>query len=87
MLVCFGLSWPLNVSKNFKSRSTKGMSLAFIALIIFGYIAGICAKIINGNISYVLAVYIINLCIVSLNVLIYFRNRRIEIIEKHTTHT
>ncbi len=81
MLVCFGLSWPLNVSKNYKSRSTKGMSLAFTLLIISGYIAGICAKIMNGNITYVLAVYIVNLIIVSLNVVIYFRNKRLENIE------
>ncbi len=78
MLVCFGLSWPLNVSKNYRSRSTKGMSLAFTMLIISGYIAGICAKVMNGNITYVLAVYIINLLIVSLNVIIYFRNKKLE---------
>ncbi len=87
MLVCFGLSWPLNVSKNFRSRSTKGMSLAFTLLIISGYIAGISAKVMNGNISYVLAVYVINLVIVSLNVVIYFRNRRLENIEKQNEPT
>ncbi len=82
MLICFGLSWPINVSKNFRSRSTKGMSLMFTFLIIAGYIAGICAKIMNGSISYVLAVYVINLAMVSLNVLIYFRNKKIESTDK-----
>ena len=38
MLVCFGLSWPLNVVKAYRARTAKGMSLPFILLIISGYI-------------------------------------------------
>ena len=34
MLVCFGFSWPLNVIKAYKARTTKGTSLPFIILII-----------------------------------------------------
>ena len=75
MLVRFGISWPLNVYHNFRAKTAKGMSLFFILLIIAGYIAGITAKIINHNFTYVLAVYVLNLLIVSVNVLIYFRNR------------
>lgn len=78
MLLCFGFSWPLNVYRNFKSCSTKGMSLAFILLIIAGYVAGITAKIITQNFSYVLIVYFFNLAVVSLNVIIYFRNKKME---------
>lgn len=74
MLVCFGFSWPLNVIKAYKARTTKGTSLPFILLIIVGYIAGISAKVISGQINYVLIAYIINLAIVSLNIIIYFRN-------------
>ena len=29
MLVCFGMSWPMNVYRNYKARSAKGMSLLF----------------------------------------------------------
>ena len=78
MLVCFGFSWPLNVIKAYKARTAKGTSLPFILLIITGYIAGITAKIINGQTNYVLAAYIINLAIVSLNVIIYFRNSSLD---------
>ncbi len=74
MLVCFGFSWPLNVIKAYKAKTAKGTSLPFILLIITGYIAGISAKIIGGQINYVLVAYFINLAIVSLNVLVYFRN-------------
>lgn len=78
MLVCFGCSWPLSVYKNIKARSAKAMSLQFILLIIAGYIAGITAKVLRGNFSYVLVMYIINLAIVSVNVVVYFINRRYD---------
>ena len=74
MLICFGFSWPLNVIKAYKAKTTKGTSLPFILLIITGYIAGIAAKVITGQINYVLIAYIVNLAIVSLNIVIYFRN-------------
>lgn len=74
MLVCFGLSWPLNVIKAYKARTAKGTSLPFILLIITGYIAGITAKLVTGQINYVLIVYLLNLAIVSMNIVVYFRN-------------
>ena len=78
MLICFGLSWPLNVIKAYKAGTTKGSSLPFILLIITGYIAGITAKLISGQINYVLLVYLLNLAIVSTNVLVYFRNATLD---------
>jgi len=78
MLVCFGLSWPINVIKAYRAGTTRGTSLAFILLIIFGYVCGITAKIINGQTNFVLAVYFINLVIVSANLLVYFRNLALD---------
>ena len=74
MLVCFGFSWPLNVMKAYRAKTAKGTSLPFILLIITGYIAGISAKLISGQNNYVLIAYILNLAIVSLNLIVYFRN-------------
>ena len=74
MLVCFGFSWPLNVIKAYRAKTAKGTSLPFVLLIITGYIAGISAKLISGQINYVLIAYILNLAIVSLNLIVYFRN-------------
>lgn len=78
MLVCFGFSWPLSVVKAYKARTAKGTSLAFIILIITGYIAGISAKIINNQFNYVLGVYFLNLAIVSANVFVYIRNKSLD---------
>ena len=78
MLICFGLSWPISVYKSIVSRSTQGKSVVFIVAIILGYIAGITAKIISGTLNYVLALYIFNLAVVSVDLVIYFVNRHRE---------
>ena len=86
MLLCFGFSWPISVVNNYRSATTRGMSLPFILLIIFGYICGITAKLISHNISYVLAVYIFNLLAVSANLLVYFRNKKLDRARNATSH-
>ena len=78
MLVCFGLSWPLSLYKNIKAKTAKSMSLQFTLLIITGYISGIIAKIANNSINYVLVIYILNLVIVSANIVVYFINLRYD---------
>ena len=78
ILIWFGLSWPLSLYKNIKAKTAKSMSLQFTLLIIIGYIAGITAKIVNNNFNYVLAIYILNLIIVSANIVVYFINLRYD---------
>ncbi len=78
MLVCFGLSWPINLVKAYRSRTAKGTSLPFILLITLGYAAGIAAKFVGGKVNYVLAAYILNIIMVLLNLVVYFRNKRLD---------
>lgn len=85
MIVSFGASWPLNVIKSYKARTTKGKSLAFLCLIFFGYIAGIVSKLINetymDSISskwYVLFFYVLNLIMVGTDLCFYIRNYKID---------
>ncbi len=78
MLVCFGISWPMNAYKAYRARTAKGTSLAFILLILFGYFCGITAKLLTGTINYVLAVYFLNVFTVCLNLLVYFRNKALD---------
>lgn len=75
MLICFGLSWPISLIKNIKLKSAKSMNIYFTLLIIIGYLAGIAAKVINGQFNYVFAIYLLNLAIVSGNVVVFFINR------------
>ena len=78
MLICFGMSWPISLIKNIKAGTAKSMSLQFILLIILGYIAGITAKILSGNINFVLTVYVLNLVVVTINLGVYFYNLHLD---------
>ena len=78
MLVCFGLSWPINLVKNIKAKTAKSTSLPFYLLITVGYIAGIAAKFVGNNINYVLIAYFINIFFVLLNIIVYFRNKSLD---------
>ena len=78
MLVCFGLSWPINALKAWESRTAVGTSSAFLALITFGYLAGIAAKFVGGSINWVLAVYFINLIALIANWVVFFRNKALD---------
>lgn len=79
MIVCFGLSWPMNVIKSYRARTTKGKSLAFLLLIVTGYIAGIIGKIIGGGFKwYVMFFYVLNLLMVLTDVALYVRNARLD---------
>ena len=80
MIVSFGASWPLNVIKSCKSRTAKGKSFLFLCLIFFGYIAGITSKFLNEAYMsafaqkwYVLFFYFLNLFMVGLDLVLYFR--------------
>lgn len=85
MLLCFGASWPMNVIKSWKARTTKGKSLAFLLLILFGYVAGITGKLVNesymasfGEKWYVLVFYVLNFIMVFTDLMLYFRNLRLD---------
>ena len=74
MLVCFGLSWPINAYKSYRSGTAVGSSWQFLALITFGYFVGIAAKFVGGSLNWVLIVYVVNLICLAVNWAVYFRN-------------
>ena len=85
MIVSFGVSWPMNVIKSYKARTTKGKSLWFLLLILFGYVAGISSKFVNvqymANFEskwYVLVFYIINFIMVGIDLGFYIRNYKLD---------
>jgi uncharacterized membrane protein YbjE (DUF340 family) len=78
MLICFAASWPFNLRKAYKARTNVGTSVLFMAIVLIGYIFGIANKLVNDDISYVLAFYILDLLLVSAGILIYLRNRRLD---------
>lgn len=83
MMICFGLSWPASLYKAYKSRSTAGKSALFSLLILIGYICGIINKFLHGH-DFVTIVYLINACMVTTDLLIWLRNRRLECAEQQS---
>lgn len=78
MLICFGLSWPFNIAKSLKSRTAKGKSLQFEICIVIGYLFGIAGKFISGNVSYVLVVYVLDVLMVSIDIILTLRNMALD---------
>lgn len=85
MIVSFGASWPMNVLKSYRTRTTKGKSLAFLYLILFGYVAGIASKFVNEAYMaafaqkwYVLFFYVLNFVMVGADLILYYRNKKID---------
>ena len=78
MLLCFGASWPFNIAKSLRSRTAKGKSIYFEICIIVGYVCGVIGKFIGGNIPYVIAVYLLDICMVSIDLALTLRNRRLD---------
>lgn len=89
MLICFGLSWPINIAKAWKARSTKGISVLFYCFILLGYLVGIAAKLALIRYYapapwyetvhwYVLFFYVLNTLMVAAGIAIWLRNRALE---------
>ena len=74
MLLCFAAAWPFSIYKLYKTRSTKGKSVVFSFIIILGYIFGITNKFVMDDINYVLFFYFLDLCLVLLDTMLYYRN-------------
>ena len=85
MILSFGASWPMNIIKSYRARTAKGKSLAFLCLILFGYVAGIISKFLNdaymaqfGEKWYVLIFYFLNFIMVFIDLILYFRNKKLD---------
>lgn len=77
MLICFGAAWPVSIMKSWTSRTNNGKSLFFLVIVLIGYVAGILHKIYYLR-DGVIILYLINFAMISVDILIYFRNRRYD---------
>ena len=80
------MSWPLNVIKSFKVRTTKGKSLFFEVFLLLCYACGIVRKVIqlaamdaSGALFYLsFFFYILNFVMISIDGALYFRNSKLD---------
>jgi len=86
ILVCFGVSWPFKIYKSLRSRTAKGKSLQFEILVVIGYLFGLAGKFIANDVTYVVAVYILDLVMVSTDIVLTCRNMKLgRLAEKERT--
>lgn len=82
MVLSFGISWPASIRKSYTSRTAKGKSLFFMGMIAFGYLCGIAWKVnvfsATGEWHYPSYFYILNLVMVCADIVLYFRNRKLD---------
>ena len=89
MVICFGVSWPINIVKAWKGRSTKGISLLFYSFILLGYLCALAGKLVliayyapapwyETVHWYVMLFYVLNTLMVTAGGAVYFRNRALE---------
>lgn len=84
-IFCFGLSWPISIRKSLISRTAKGKSLFFEIFLLIGYAFGIARKIIqtvggaSGFLFYLsFFFYCLNFIEISIDVALYFRNKKLD---------
>ncbi|MDR3265300.1 MAG: hypothetical protein LBT15_04730 [Synergistaceae bacterium] len=83
MLVCFGIAWPLSIARSWKSRTARGKSVFFLFSVLVGYVAGFAKAVLtDGWGGFLLIPYGINFCMVAADIVLYFRNRRIDLAEE-----
>ena len=78
MIISFGISWPVNVSKAVRSRSTKGKSIMFDYFILAGYICGLISKFMTHTFNLAFWFYFPNIIMVITDIVVYYRNRKLE---------
>lgn len=90
MILCFGLSWPISIRKSIVSRTAKGKSVLFEAFIWIGYIFGIIRKFILLHEAQAAGIsegwlfyfswffYFLNLVEISIDMILYMRNVRLD---------
>lgn len=76
MLICFGAAWPVSIYKSYTSKKVEGKSVAFLFIIVVGYIAGIIHKLLYSP-DAVIYLYILNSLMVSIDIALYYRNKRL----------
>jgi hypothetical protein len=74
MMICFSVSWVFSLIRSARSRSTAGKSVAFLWIILVGYLAGIAHKLFVFR-DWVLWLYTANGVMVVADLALYYRNR------------
>ena len=82
MVLSFGCSWPFSIANSYRARTAKGKSIFFLCMLLFGYLCGIVWKILafveTHEFRYPTVFYVLNFIMISIDLALYFRNRRLD---------
>jgi len=81
MLVCFGVSWPIDILKTLRTRVTAGKSVGFMSMVFLGYCLGMAAKLVIASqagrpVETVFIMYALNAFFVAVDIALYLKYSR-----------
>ena len=75
MLLCFGLSWPISISKALLTHRVSGKSPLFMAIICVGYLSGMAHRLqfwTGALRDWVILLYALNFVMVAFDLYLYY---------------
>ncbi len=83
MMVCFGISWPVDIVRTLRTGRTEGKSLAFMSLVLAGYVLGLGAKLARAAGTgqwpeLITTLYVFNSAAIIVDIVITLRLRRLS---------
>ncbi|MEN6406946.1 MAG: hypothetical protein ABFC77_10805 [Thermoguttaceae bacterium] len=81
MLLCFGVSWPIDIVHTWRAKNVSGKSFWFMAIILAGYLAGIASKFLRAEVHHqplepVTWLYAANTALVAIDLIVSRRFRK-----------
>ena len=76
MLFAFGFSWPFAIWRTYRAKRVDGKSPQFMFIVIFGYLCGISAHLVEGTKLWLCWVYLVDMLLVSTDLTLYFHYAR-----------
>lgn len=77
MLCCFGSAWMASIYKSYVSKTSKGKSIYFMFIVLFGYTMGIFHKIFY-NYDWVIVLYVLLFILIFVDIGFFFRNYKLD---------
>ena len=72
MLICFGLSWPISITKSLRTKIVAGKSPLFMIILLAGYTSGLIHKF-KYSPDWIIFLYALNLVMVSIDLSLYYK--------------
>ncbi len=71
MLICFGISWPISISKAIRTKKVVGKSPLFMAIVCMGYASGVTHKLLY-SMDWIIFLYALNFVMVGTDLFLYY---------------